>query len=152
MIHLHFIISTEHLALLADFIEASRTSLDQKLAVQPIWAGYDTDLVATWTESLAEALRSDLNILTDLVQYPSFGKKSFPLEDAIAEGALRAASAIRIRLQQNHFMHLEPHLLESGQVDPQVLAENAQQAYVAYQLLGALQASILAGMDPQLLS
>lgn len=138
--------------ILNHFIDESIAFFHQQSAVEPMLVDDGVDLAATWSHSLAGSLRSDLHLLTDLLGHPLLGQKSFSIEDPLAEGALRAASAIRMRLQQHYLMDVAPHVLESGQVDPQVLAEDAQQAYVAYQLLGALQVSILAGMDPQLLS
>jgi len=108
----------------------------------------DEDLAFWWLGSLKELMDEDCSALLGLISSPRFGRGAIRIDEETAERVLRAASAIRLRLQEYHLGRVSEEDLELGNVDYGRLNQEDQLYFRAYHILAAIQEKIVEGMDP----
>ncbi|MGE9295110.1 MAG: hypothetical protein ACQKBV_02320 [Puniceicoccales bacterium] len=107
----------------------------------------DELLLEAWRDSLLEQLEEDVNALLELIG--KFGPgETVHLTDAQADGALRAAAAIRLKIREVFLNGLPNQALETGNVDLARLSPDQHKPYACYSFLAGFQEAICAQLMP----
>lgn len=150
MPELDFQLSSTSLRTIRTIVEVTIRSLKDGAVIQPLLPEIDPEFVQAWQAAQAEHLRADCCVLIELFHRPEFGKGKLQLSDVMAEGVLRAASALRLQMQQTVLRKISAAELESGDVDFYQLQPLTQQAYGCYIFLASLQESLVLAMEPSI--
>lgn len=108
----------------------------------------DEDLAFWWLSSLKEVMGKDCSTLQRVLESHGFGKGHLNIPDEGAERLLRACSAVRLRLQQQHLKTIPSEALEGGKLQIHDLAMEQRPAFLTYLVLAHLQEKIVEAMDP----
>lgn len=122
---------------------------NKELAISVDLPADDWDLVATWEESLSDALRSDCEHLLFLLQDERLGREVFEIDHELAEPVLRACSAVRLKMHSLLLADIPPELLEMHTLDPSKLPDETHEAYTCSLFLAALQSHLVEALDPE---
>jgi hypothetical protein len=134
---------------LLDLVKMVGGSLGEELAVGSPYRSGDPELDAAWEASLLEALRDDALVLESMLRESDDGNGQLVIPEEQAEGVLRAASAVRLRIQQTLLKGVDERGLERGEVDLQSLTPVQQKGYMGYVFLANLQEILVRYVDPQ---
>lgn len=108
----------------------------------------DEDLAFWWLSSLQEVMGKDCSTLQRVLESKAFGRGNVNIPDEGAERLLRACSAVRLRLQQQHLKMISSEALEGGTLQIHDLASEHRPAFLTYLVLAHLQEKIVEAMDP----
>lgn len=133
-----------------EYIQVLMLSLSDSLAVTLDTTDNDPDLIIAWAEGLSNDLLVDTDELLAFLSDESFGIQAQALTIPAAEGILRAASALRLKIQQNLLKRLPEEALEEDAIEGAQLSIDEKHAYQCYLFLAALQIAILEALDPAL--
>ena len=141
-------LNLDAVAPLLDVMKSAADSLEPRLAVEPHVPEHDADFAETWRSELLEGQKSDLATLMGLFDSEFFTNGVIALDSTNCEPILRACSAIRLRLREEHLQELDDGNLESGEVPLDDLPEEQRRAFAAYVFLATLQEVIVQHLDP----
>lgn len=148
MIRINVAIDGNVVVSMLEMVMAAADSLQQRRAVEVDAYADDPELQEVMARELRENLRADCEVLADLLQHNDFGRGRVELSESAAEGALRACSAIRLRLRQSALRHISGEQLEQGTVEIVSLPHDQQRAYACYVFLAGIQSLIIEQLDP----
>ncbi len=131
------------------YIKAFVSAQDDLLAVNIDEAQDDFDLALTWKEGLSTDLAYDYHELLSFLGDESFGVSAQVLNVSSAESLLRAASALRLKLQQVFLSDINESILEEGELEDSCLSHQQRHAYQVYLFLAALQIVLLKALNPE---
>lgn len=133
---------------MTDLVKSTVESVEGKLAVDTHFAEEDPELRETWESDLQGALKSDCDYLLNILQHHHFGRYEFRIDQDVAEGVLRACSAVRLKLSRSVLRNITEDELESGSIDIITLPSDQQRCYACYLFLAGLQSLIIRELDP----
>ncbi len=133
---------------MTDLVQSVRHDLGKNLVIDPALPEDDPDLLEAWTSELIETLREDCDFLLETLQREDFGAGELLLEETVAEGLIRACSAIRLKIRGTALREINDESLEEGALNPADLSFDQQRSYLCYLFLAGLQSEILVALDP----
>jgi len=133
---------------MTDLVKSTVESVEGRLAVETRFADEDPELRETWEFDLKGALKSDCEYLLNILQHHHFGSCEFRIDEDVAEGVLRACSAVRLKLSRSVLRNIPDEQLEGGSIDIITLPSDQQRCYACYLFLAGLQSLIIREMDP----
>jgi len=147
---LQYKISPFFLQALLDVIEPIEKRLRLQVAVDLNNASDDDeDLLEAWRDSLLEQLREDAKYLLELLQQVD-SKQTLTLSDEQAESALRAASAVRLKIREAFLSHIPDEKLEQDGVDIGRLSPEEQKPFLCFDFLYRFQERLIAQIMPEM--
>lgn len=147
---LHFKISPFFLQALLDVIEPIEKRFQLQVAVNLDGAPEDDEeLLEAWRDSLLEQLREDAKCLVELIQQ-THPDHTLTLTEQQADSALRAASAIRLKIREVFLRQIPDRLLEQDQVDLHKLSPELQKPFLCYDFLYRFQERLIAQLMPEM--
>ena len=108
----------------------------------------DPDLKKAWEEDLKESLQADCALLFQVFRDNRFGRGKFKMAEDVADGLMRACSAIRLKLRETTLPDIADTQLETGDLDIEELPSKQQRFYACYLFLGGLQNMIIRQLAP----
>lgn len=141
-------LNLDAVAPLLDVMKGAADALEPRLAVDPHVPEADVDFADTWKSELLEGQKTDLATLMGLFDSEFFATGVIALDPTNCESILRACSAIRLRLREEHLKNLDDEHLESGEIPLDELPELQRRAFAAYVFLATLQEVIVQHLDP----
>lgn len=146
---LTFKIAPFYLQALLDVVEPIERRLRLQTAVSLDAADDDDDdLLNCWRESLLEQLREDAKYLIGLLQAMGPGEE-LTLTDAEADSALRAASAVRLKIREAFLANISERALETGKVNLSLLGPEEHKPYACYNFLARFQETLVVQLMPE---
>ncbi|WOO42867.1 hypothetical protein [Rubellicoccus peritrichatus] len=151
MPEIHLKISPYMAGPLLDILRAVSKSLNMRLAV-PLHGPEETDqeLLDAWREGLLETLSDDVGRLLDFLEEAVTSQLPMQIDEATSMQLVRAASALRLRLQESFLKRVPSDKLESGEVDFNDFEPETQQVYGIYLFLARLQEQIINALEPDI--
>lgn len=149
MLRLNFQMDRQVVTFMLDLVMAVGESLERNPPGESVLGEDDSDLREALNEELREGLREDCELLVGLLQDPSMDDGELHLSEENAEAAVRAASAVRLRLRQSTLHNVIDEELENGNVDMIHLPLDQQKAYACYIFLAGLQTLLVEALDPE---
>lgn len=132
------------------FVKEVALKLRDNLAISPNIQSEDPEFSSIYLFDLQEVLQKDCEHLLFVLEDTRLGNQSIPIEHELADPTLRAASAVRMRIRNEHLSAISDNDLESGNLSFDTLNHNLQLAYACYLFLAALQESLIHSIDPSL--
>lgn len=114
-----------------------------KLAISADLPKDDPELAEAWHDSLIETLHQDIRCLVHFIEDERFGQEPIWLEDSVAEGVLKACSAIRIKIRELYLQKLTDSEIEEGEFSEKRLDAQGKRAYLTYTSLAMLQGIVI---------
>lgn len=142
-----FKIEKEYLAPIGEMSMRIAELFGDKLAISVDLPRDDPELAEAWQDGLVETLHQDMRCLVNFIEDERFGFDSIWLEDSVAEGVLRACSAIRVKIRELYLGGLSDAQLEEGDFDGSLLDQEGKGAYLTYTSLALLQEAIIGAMS-----
>jgi hypothetical protein len=139
-------LSLSVVAPLLDVVREMAADLGQAPSVGVFPHG-DEDLGEAWTGDLVRSQESDTAVLLALFGEEFFSEGVIHLDARNVEAVARACSALRLRLRERHLKAVSDELLESGEVDAEVLDDGARKGFLCYLFLAAIQEIIIRHLD-----
>ena len=99
----------------------------------------DEDFVEAWESGLQEELDADIASLEFLFGQDGFGELEVELKEEVAEGVLRACSAVRLWMRTNKLADIDDVEMEKLVLDEIEFNSETGIALLAYSVLGYLQ-------------
>lgn len=128
---------------LLDFIKPVLKTLETETAFAPDMAEADREFAGLWREGLIHTQVEDCAKLMSLFDGEFFNTGRVELTEENADGVLRAASAVRLKLRESPLKAMTDSAIEGGDVDPASLTETERQGFAAYLFLATLQEIII---------
>jgi hypothetical protein len=132
---------------LLDFIKTIADDLRGDLVIEPQFPDSDPQLQEGWREELVGAQREDSEIFMGLFDRNFFESGNIVITQENADGILRAAAAMRLKLRLNFLKEVSDEVLERGDVPFELLAPPEQQAYACYLFLATIQEIVIQHLD-----
>lgn len=147
---LHYQISPFFLQALLDVIEPIEKRLRLQVAVELDGApDDDEDLLDAWRDSLLEQLREDAGYLLELLRRAG-PNQTLTLTNEQAESALRAASAVRLKIREVFLTRIPDEALERDGVDVAHLSPEEQKPFLCFDFLNRFQERLVAQLMPEM--
>jgi hypothetical protein len=137
---------------LLDVIKTLAQDLKSAPAVAPEALPHgDPELNESWTESLLQTQRDDLEVMMALFGEEFFSEGIVFFDAVNGEAIARACSAVRLRLRERFLAPLGDEALEVGDVDLDSLAEPVRKAFMCYLFLATIQELIIQHLDESII-
>lgn len=151
MPEIHLRISPYLAGPLLDILRAVGKNLSLRLAV-PLHGPDESDpeLLDAWRDGLLETLAADVECLLGFLEDATSSQKPMAVDEAKSMQLLRAASALRLRLQETFLKRISNEKLESGDVDFDQFEPETQQVYGVYLFLASLQEQLIHSLEPDI--
>jgi len=134
---------------LREIIEPIEKRFQLSLAVSLEGAPTDDDeLLTTWRDDLIEQLRADVNRLQEILARSTPEGDTITLSEGEADAALRAASAVRLKIHEVFLDDISDQALESGEVDIAGLSPEQHKPFACYSFLAGFQEWLCTQMMP----
>ncbi|HLS27004.1 MAG TPA: hypothetical protein VK041_00010 [Opitutales bacterium] len=132
---------------LLDFVKTVRESLRDELVVGVDFSDSDPELQEIWREDLLEALGGDLTVFMALFDRDFFESGKIVIDEESADGVLRAAAALRLKIRTDFLTSVTDEVLEQGDVPFQEMSLQEQQAYGCYLFLATIQEVVIQSIN-----
>ena len=132
---------------LLDVIRELAAGLDTTLAAPQPLSGLDVDLRDSWVSELIKGQQSDVKTLLSLFDEEFFSEGVVAFDETNAESIVRACSAVRLRLREQHLRSMGDEALESGDVELSSLTDGLRKAFMCYLFLATVQELIIQHLD-----
>jgi hypothetical protein len=132
---------------LLDVIRELTAGLDDTLAAPQALSALDPELKEAWVSELIKGQQGDVKNLLSLFDEEFFSEGVVAFDETNAESIVRACSAIRLRLREQHLRAMGDEALESGDVDLDGLTDGLRKAFMCYLFLATVQELIIQHLD-----
>lgn len=149
MLRLNFQMDRQVVTFMLELVMTVCESLDAHPPDVDVLGEDDPELQEALTADLREGLREDCELLLGILQDPALDDGEIHLPEEHAEAAIRASSAVRLRLRESSLKDVTNEHLERGQVDLLNLPMDQQKAYACYVFLAGLQTLFVEALDPE---
>ena len=143
MKHIEVSLNLDVVAPLLDFIKPIVARLEHETAFAPDMAEADRELAGVWREGLIHTQVEDCRLFMGLFGSEFFESGRIVLTTENADGILRAASAIRLKLRETALVDFTDAALEGGEVEFEKLGESERHGFAAYLFLATLQEIVI---------
>lgn len=144
-------LSLSVVAPLLDVIKNVSDSVANRLVIPLEDMHLDPEMNEVWKDDLQAQQNEQLQTLLGLFDAEFFSSGAIGLDATNAERVIRACSAVRLVLRENHLKSLDDESLEAGEVDIDTLAEPLQKSFMCYIFLATLQELIIQHLDSSIL-
>ncbi|WP_309387696.1 hypothetical protein [Cerasicoccus frondis] len=142
-------ISPFYIQALLDVVEPIEKRLRLQVAVNLDGAPDDDEiLLEAWRDSLLEQLREDASYLIELLNQLS-PERPLELSEEDAESALRAASAVRLKIREAFLNRFSEEALERDAVEVAMLSPEEQKPYACFTFLARFQEMLVVQLMPE---
>ncbi|WP_309396617.1 hypothetical protein [Cerasicoccus maritimus] len=142
-------ISPFYIQALLDVVEPIEKRFRLQLAVNMDGAPDDDEiLLEAWRDSLLDQLREDSSYLIELLNQ-LLPEHPVELSEEDAESALRAASAVRLKIREAFLSRFTEYDLERDLVEPANLGPEEQKPYICYTFLARFQEMLIVQLMPE---
>ena len=150
MLEIELDLDPQILAVAIELIFEMTSSVGDSLAVIVEGVDEDPDLEEAWKAGLLEDLKNDMKGLFELLKADSLAQGKLVVSEMDAEAALRASSAVRLKVKSLFLSSICEEALENGTIDFDELEPSQQRGFACYLFLASLQGVILQALDPTL--
>lgn len=142
-------ISPFYVQALLDVIEPIEKRLRLQVAIDMNGAPDDDEiLLEAWRDSLLEQLREDASYLVEVLNQMT---PEHPVEfsEADAESALRAASAVRLKIREAFLSRFSEQALERDMIEADALRPEEHKPFMCYSFLARFQEMLVVQLIPE---
>lgn len=136
---------------LLDVIKELAEGLRRNLAAPLEMRDLEVEFRDTWVAELLSTQNDDVRTLLSLFNDEFFTEGVVAFDESNAEVIVRACAAIRLRLREVFLKPLGDELLESGDIDIDMLDERLRKAFMCYLFLATIQELIIQHLDESIL-
>jgi hypothetical protein len=144
-------LSLSVVAPLLDLIKAAVGDLGGRLAAPQHLQDLDEELRTAWQADLLGGQNDDCRRFLALFDREFFMSGTVNFDEANAESALRACTAIRLQLRGRELKDLPDEVIEGGGADLTQLNKTAGKAFMCYVFLATLQELIIQHLEAAIL-
>ncbi len=133
---------------LLDVIKSVSDSLDDQLAAPVQLERIDEDLRENWRDELVAAQNGDVQSLLALFDSDFFSSGVVNFDEDNADAILRACAAVRLRLKDQFLEEIADEVLESGEVELEMMPEEQRRYFMCYLFLATVQELVIEHLEP----